>query len=103
MKKDITDKIDGFLNETITANDFPSPDSHNKYQGHRPIQFMKFWQNYRPGDRVNVNFLDDGIEIFGTNAEGQFAGSKAEKEYFIEEPTEIDYFKSAEGDLWNYV
>jgi len=97
----VTDKIDKLLNEVDFANDFPR--NPEKYTGHRPIQFMKFWQNYRPGDRVNVNFLDDGIELFGTNAEGQFAGSKAEKELYIDDPMEVDDFKSAEGDIWNFV
>lgn len=97
----VTDKIEKFLKETVYANDFPR--HPEKYTGHRPIQFMKWFQNYRPGDRVNVNFLDDSIEIFGTNAEGQFAGSKAEKEMFIDDPMEVDDFKSSEGDIWNFV
>lgn len=97
----VVDKIDKFLDETVSAVDFPLNTS--KYKGHRPIQIMKFWGQYRPGDRLNVNFLDDGIEIFGTNAEGQFAGSKAEKEMFIDDPMEMDEFKSAEGNIWNFV
>ena len=101
MKRSVVEKIDSILSEVDTAVDFPK--NMEKYKGHRPIQFMKFWQNYRPGDRMNVNFLDDGIEIFGPNAEGQFAGAKAEKDLFITDPMEIDNFKSSEGDIWNFV
>jgi hypothetical protein len=100
-KMSVTDKIERFLKETVYAADFPQNTS--KYTGQRPIQFMKFWANYRPGDRINVNFLDDAIEMFGTNAEGQFAGSKAEKEFEILDPEEMDTFKSSEGDIWNFV
>ena len=89
------------MNETVYAGKFPMHPS--KYEGHRPIQFMKWWGNYRPGDRVNVNFMDDGIELFGTNSEGQFAGSKYQKEMYIDDPTEMDYFKGSEGDIWNFV
>ncbi len=97
----VVDKIDRLLSEVDAAVDFPANTA--KYKGHRPIQIMKFWSNYRPGDRLNVNFMEDGIEIFGTNSEGQFAGSKAEKEMFIDDPMEMDSFKSAEGDIWNFV
>lgn len=101
MKKSVVDKIDSILSEVDSAVDYPM--NLEKYKGHRPIQIMKFWQNYRPGDRLNVNFLDDGIEIFGCNAEGQFAGAKAEKDLFITDPAEMDAFKSSEGDIWNFV
>lgn len=95
------DKINKFLKESDFAAKFPQNTS--KYKGHRPVQFMKWWENYRPGDRVNINFGEEGIEIFGTNSEGQFAGSKAEKEFYIEDPEEMDMFKSSEGDIWNFV
>ena len=97
----VVDKIEKILSEVDSAVDFPMNTA--KYKGHRPIQIMKFWGNYRPGDRLNVNFMEDGIEIFGTNSEGQFAGSKAEKEMFIDDPMEMDEFKSAEGNIWNFV
>jgi hypothetical protein len=99
MKKHcIEDKIDKLLSETVAVGN-----SKEKYMGHRPIQIMRFWKNYRPGDRLNVNFGEDGIEIFGTNSEGQFAGSKAEKEMYIDLPVDMDDFRRAEGDIWNFV
>lgn len=98
---EILKKLDKFLSETVFAADFPK--HADKYEGHRPIQFMRFWMNYRPGDRINVNFMEDGIELFGTNSEGQFAGSKLEKEYFISDPEEMDAFKMGEGEIWNFV
>ena len=98
---EVTNKIDKFLDETVFAAKFPR--HQEKFQGNKPIQFMKWWNNYRPGDRINVNFMEDGIELFGTNSEGQFAGSRAEKEHYIEDPEEMDYFKGAEGDIWNFV
>lgn len=97
----VTDKIDKFLKESDFAADFPQ--NVSKYKGHRPIQFMKWFGNYRPGDRINVNFGEDFIEMFGTNSEGQFAGAKAEKEMVIEDPDEMDMFKGSEGDIWNFV
>jgi hypothetical protein len=97
----VLDKLDKFISETDFAAKFPMNTS--KYRGHRPVQFMKWWENYRPGDRVNINFSEEGIEIFGTNAEGQFAGERAEKEFFIDDPDQMDLFKSSEGDIWNFV
>lgn len=92
-------KIDRFLNESDFAADFPSNTS--KYMGRRPIQFMKWWKNFRPGDRMDVMFSEDVIEIKGTNAEGQFAGVK--KGYMITDPMELETFKGSEGDIWNFV
>ena len=98
MGKSVVDKIEAFLSETVAVGNSPE-----KYRGHRPIQIMKWWGDYRPGDRLNVDFADDSISIFGTNSEGQFAGSKAEKEKYIDDPAEMDSFKQAEGDIWNFV
>jgi len=70
-------------------------------EGMRPIQFMNWWGNFRPGDRVDVMFGEDYISLAGTNAEGNFAGAK--KELDIEDPTEMDEFRSAEGRIWNLV
>jgi len=94
----IEDKIGSFLDETTAVGRHSS-----NFVGHRPIQIMKWWNNYRPGDRLNVDFSEDSISIFGTNSEGQFAGSKAEKEMFIDDPAEMDAFKDASGDIWNFV
>jgi hypothetical protein len=98
MKKSVVDKIDSILKETTARGLSKKP-----IVGHRPIQIMKWWGNYRPGDRLNVDFAEDGISIFGTNSEGQFAGSKAEKEMYIEDPAEMESFRRSEGDIWNCV
>jgi hypothetical protein len=100
MKKDITKKIDGFLEEEVRVNTYLNPEE--LYKDHRPIQFMRWWGNYRPGDRINVNFFDDSIELFGTNSEGQFAGSKYSKELVIDDPDAMEEFKSAEGYIWDF-
>lgn len=99
-KKGVVTKIDSFLAETVVVGDGRVA---SNFVGHRPIQIMKWWANYRPGDRLNVNFNEDGIEIFGTNAEGNFAGAKAEKEMFIDDPAEMEAFKKSMGDIWNFV
>ena len=98
MKDEILKKIDMFT-ETIGANDYPKNPS--KYEGMRPIQFMNWWGDFRPGDRVDVMFGDDYISFAGTNAEGHFAGVK--KEADIDNPDEMDEFKSSEGRIWNFV
>lgn len=72
-----------------------------KVNGIRPIQFMKWWGEFRPGDRVDVDFGEDYIALAGTNAEGHFAGVK--KDLDIEDPMEMDAFIASEGDIWNFV
>jgi hypothetical protein len=90
---DIEKKLDIFLQESRVKGE--------KIEGMRPIQFMNFWGDFRPGDRVDVMFAEDYISFAGTNAEGHFAGVK--KEMDIEDPEEMDQFKSAEGRIWNFV
>lgn len=101
----ILDHIDRFLNETVTANDFPKdmqyPLQQNKYTGEKAIQFMRWWGAFRPGDRVNVTFDDDTIYLYGTNSEGQFAGIK--KEMLLDNMDDIEAFKQDEGYYWNFV
>ena len=46
-------------------------------------------------------FGEDYISFAGTNSEGSFAGVKKEME--LEDPDEMDNFKSAEGRIWNFV
>jgi hypothetical protein len=94
---EILDKIELFT-ETIAANKYP--DNPSKYEGMRPIQFMTWWGDFRPGDRVDVMFGEDYISFAGTNAEGHFAGIKKEADI---EGDEVDMFKSAEGRVWNFV
>lgn len=98
MKK-VTDKIDQFLKESDFAAKFPN--NQSKYKGIRPAQFLQWWNNFRPGDRVDIEFGDGYISIVGTNAEGQFAGVK--KDYTIEDDFEAQDFKAAEGRLWFFV
>ena len=69
--------------------------------GMRPIQFMKWWGDFRPGDRVDIMFDEEYIALAGTNAEGHFAGIK--KELDISDPAEMDEFRNAEGNIWNFV
>ena len=90
---DIEKRLDIFLQESRVKG--------AKIDGMRPIQFMTWWGDFRPGDRVDVMFDEDYISLAGTNAEGHFAGVK--KELDIEDPEEMDQFKSAEGRIWNFV
>jgi len=46
MGDEILKKIEMFT-ETIGANDYP--DNPSKYEGMRPIQFMNWWGDFRPG------------------------------------------------------
>jgi hypothetical protein len=94
-------KIDMFVDEaSVYSVGFPNSPK-GEYKGVRPIQFMKWWGDFRPGDRVDVMFDEDYISLAGTNAEGSFAGVKKEME--IETPEDMEMFKDAEGDLWNFV
>jgi hypothetical protein len=68
--------------------------------GTRPIQFMKFWNGFRPGDRCDVEMGEDYVSIVGTNANGSFAGVK--KEFDLEDETDVQDFKSLERDVWDY-
>ncbi len=99
MGDEILDKIDMFCSEVIAVNDYPANPS--KYEGMRPIQFMNWWGDFRPGDRVDVMFGEDYISFAGTNAEGHFAGIKKEGE--IDNAEDMAEFKSAEGRIWNFV
>lgn len=93
MEEKILEKIDIFLtNETrIYGEDV---------KGRRPIQFMKWWRIFRPGDRVDAVFGDGFINLLGTNANGSFAGVK--KAMKIETDSEIEEFKAMERDIWNF-
>lgn len=104
MGDEILKKLDLFIddnNEGSVYNvghpNFPK----DEYQGVRPIQFMNWWGNFRPGDRVDVMFGEEFISLAGTNAEGNFAGVKKELE--INTPEDMDEFKNAEGRVWNFV
>jgi hypothetical protein len=93
MGDEILKKLDIFIQESRVKGE--------TIEGQRPVQFMQWWGDFRPGDRVDVMFDEEFISIVGTNAEGNFAGVK--KEMNIEDPTEIDEFKGAEGRIWNFV
>lgn len=72
-----------------------------KIEGVRPVQFMTWWGDFRPGDRVDIMFGEDYINIAGTNAEGNFAGVKKEME--IDNADEMQEFIGSEGRVWNFV
>lgn len=93
MGDEILKKLDVFIQESRVKGE--------TIEGTRPIQFMQWWGDFRPGDRMDVMFDEEFISIAGTNAEGNFAGIK--KEAMIEDPTEMEEFKSAEGRIWNFV
>lgn len=82
--KDILERINIFTNEE-----------------RRPIQFLKFWKDFRPGDRCDVEIFNDYISLAGTNAEGHFAGVK--KELDIDDEEGIAEFRNAEGNIWSFV
>jgi hypothetical protein len=101
MGDEILKKLDIFTTEaSVYSVGYPKY-SKDRYDGVRPIQFLNWWGNFRPGDRVDVLFAEDYISFAGTNAEGQFAGVKKELE--IDNPDEMDEFKSSEGKIWNFV
>ena len=91
---ELLEKLELF-SETRTNKNDPN------VSGVRPIQFMTWWGDFRPGDRVDVMFGEDYISLAGTNAEGHFAGVK--KELDLEDPADMDEFKSSEGRVWNFV
>lgn len=95
MMGEILRKLDMFLDtsESRVVGEDPT--------GMRPIQFMKFWGDFRPGDRVDVMFGEDYISLACTNAEGHFAGVK--KELDLDKADDIEEFKGAEGNIWNFV
>lgn len=101
MGDEILKKIDMMISDSSVYNvghpNFPK----NQYEGVRPIQFMRFWGDFRPGDRVDVMFGEDYISFAGSNAEGHFAGINKESE--IDNEEEMDQFKNAEGRIWNFV
>ena len=91
--EEILKKIDMFLtSESRVAGE--------EANGMRPIQFMKWWNGFRPGDRVDAFFDDDVISLAGCNAEGHFAGIK--KEFDIEDSEEMEEFRGSEGNIWNF-
>lgn len=94
---DITEKLDLFTETRVGPKGVGVPAS----SGTRPIQFMKWFGDFRPGDRMDVFFGEDYISIAGTNAEGYFAGVKKEME--IDDPMEVNNFIGSEGDIWNFV
>lgn len=98
MGEELLRKLDMFLDDKNTSE---SRVYREEATGMRPIQFMKWWGDFRPGDRVDVMFGEEFISLAGTNAEGHFAGVK--KEMDIEDPKEMDQFKGSEGDIWNFV
>ena len=104
MLDTVLKKLDMFIgdsNESSVYNvGYPNYPKES-YEGIRPIQFMTWWGDFRPGDRVDVMFGEDYISFAGTNAEGNFAGVK--KEFDLEDPEEMDEFKSSEGKIWNFV
>jgi hypothetical protein len=91
--EDLLKKLDMFISETYIKGE--------DVKGVRPIQFLNWWGDFRPGDRVDVMFGEDYISLAGTNAEGNFAGIKKEME--IDEPADIDEFKSIQGRVWTFV
>lgn len=94
MDKDIVKKMELFT-ETVGIND------PNMFKGFRPIQFIQFWNEFRPGDRVDVLFGDDFISFDKAGAGGYFAG--IEKEDVIEDPEEIEMFIAKQGQVWIFV
>ena len=92
MSKELLKKLDMFI-ESRVIGDEPT--------GMRPIQFLKWWNGFRPGDRVDVDFGEDYINMAGTNAEGNFAGIK--KEFDLDNEEEIEEFKNSEGNIWFFV
>lgn len=91
--EDLLKKLDMFISETYIKGE--------DITGVRPIQFLNWWGDFRPGDRVDVMFGEDYISLAGTNAEGNFAGVKKEME--IDDPADIDEFKSIQGRVWTFV
>lgn len=91
---ELIEKIELF-SETRTSKHDPN------VKGMRPIQFMQWWGDFRPGDRVDVMFGEDYIGLAGTNAEGHFSGVK--KEMDIDDPDEMMAFRNMEGRIWNFV
>jgi len=94
-------KIEMFVDESSVYSTGHPNFPKDQYEGVRPIQFINWWGDFRPGDRVDVMFGEDYVSFAGTNAEGHFAGIKKEVE--LDNPDEIMEFKNAEGRLWNFV
>ena len=97
---DILKRIDMFVDEasvySVGHPDYPK----SEWDGVRPIQFINWWGDFRPGDRVEAMFDEDYISLAGTNSEGHFAGIKKEMEL---EGEEAEEFKNLEGRYWNFV
>ena len=100
MGDEILKKLDMFTTEASVYSVGNPRHPKGSYEGVRPIQFINFWKNFRPGDRVDVMFGEDYISLAGTNAEGHFAGIKKEDDI---EGEEMDEFKGFEGRIWNFV
>ena len=101
MGNEILKKIDMFVDEASVYSTGHPNSPKSEWDGVRAIQFMNWWKNFRPGDRVDVMFGEDYVSFGGTNAEGHFAGVK--KESYIDDPKEMDEFKGSEGRIWNFV
>ena len=84
---DILDKLDVIVNEEA--------------EGTRPIQFMKFYKDFRPGDRADVIINDMYISIVGSDAQGNFAGVK--KSVSFDDNMEMDEFKNSRRDIWDFI
>jgi len=95
MGDELLKKLDMF-SETVAVGDDPQ-----KFDGARAIQFLNWWGDFRPGDRVDVMFGEDYISLAGTNAEGHFAGVK--KALDIDDEDGVAEFKNGEGKFWNFV
>lgn len=87
----ILNKIDMFLTSESRVYG-------EKVDGMRPIQFMKWFGDFRPGDRCDAEFSDNYINLTSASM-GSFSGVK--KEMNIEKKKEIEDFKALEGDIWN--
>lgn len=98
MGEELLRKLDMFLDDKNTSE---SRVYREEATGMRPIQFLRWWGDFRPGDRVDVMFGEEFISLAGTNAEGHFAGVK--KEMDIEDEKEMKEFKEAEGNIWSFV
>lgn len=98
--KDLTEKINELLQETHSAYNYNDPRGADKFTGYRPIQFRKWWMNFKPGDRCDVRFGINGVNIKHAAAGGYFSGIKKEADFYDED---ADIFKSLEGDAWQFI
>ena len=97
MGDEILKKLDIFLDNDVSESRVVD----KEVKGMRPIQFMRFWKDFRPGDRCDVEITNDYINIVGTNANGNFSGIS--KEFTIEDENEIEEFKNIRRKIWNFI